>query len=287
MHGRTRLRSLLLTATVAALTATALAGAASASARSAPPGPNGPLDHFLCYRATSPTSTVVPGFKPPAAVRLQNQFNPNGFTAQIRAFTTHCNPVQKTLPTGEVFKVENPAWHLGCWSIAPSTDAKLFRVKVTNQFGTGELNTKRPTQLCLPSLKSEKAPPTFIRPGPNEVRPDNFTCYPVTYLRGGATFTPPAAVRLRDQFTPAGANYTAKIGLPKSLCLPTATTVANKPPTKINDPREHLLCFSITGRNPATLPRTVYDRNVFGVGAVRVVADGQTLCLPSFKTIIG
>lgn len=281
---------LLLVAAVSTLVAALFVAlpARAVAEDAALPGPTGPLDHFLCYTAVSVPSTVVPGFKPPAAVLLKNQFNPNGYPARLRVVTTHCNPVEKRLRTGEVFKVQNPSWHLVCWSMVAGTSAKTPVVQAENQFGTAVLTTAPPDRLCLPSLKSEKTPPSFGAPGPNEVRPDHFSCYRVAYPAGTPRFTPPPNVRLRDQFTPPGTSFVAKIGAPTRICLPTSKTLpTGGEPTPITNPTEHLVCFAVTGTNPATLPRTVYDLNQFGTGAVQVTARSQELCLPTLKRLIG
>src|SRR5690349_18271137 len=62
----------------------------AASHRAAPA-----VDHQLCYR------TGVSGRVIPANVILKNQFSPNGFHPTITAGQVLCNPVQKTLPTGQ------------------------------------------------------------------------------------------------------------------------------------------------------------------------------------------
>ncbi|HEY2308829.1 MAG TPA: hypothetical protein VGI05_23390, partial [Streptosporangiaceae bacterium] len=78
------------------------AAAASAAAELAPP----PLSHQLCYLASGT------GFKVPPAVTLKNALNPAGFTPAIGKVALHCNPVAKTLPTGKIFPITNPAAHL-------------------------------------------------------------------------------------------------------------------------------------------------------------------------------
>src|SRR5690349_2578898 len=84
------------------LAATAVAaGLATGPAAAAPAAPP-PVDHQLCYTATG-TFTI------PAGIRLINQFSPNSFVPSIRpTLAIHCNPVEKILPTGQVFPITNP-----------------------------------------------------------------------------------------------------------------------------------------------------------------------------------
>ena len=92
-----------------------VAGVAAASAvtHRAPP----PVDHQLCYTASGPN------FKIPSGVRLIDQFSPNGFVPTIvNPAVVHCNPVEKILPTGQVFPITNPNAHLACFNIKPPVD---------------------------------------------------------------------------------------------------------------------------------------------------------------------
>jgi hypothetical protein len=273
----TRWRTVCALAALSALASILTVMSVGAGASSAGPQPPG-LDHFTCYTAAAAAGTSVKGFATPPAVLLKNQFN--SFLAATGPITLHCNPTEKILPTGQVFPSNNPSWHLLCWAIKPNSNAAVFPVRVTNQFGNQiPLVTKPPTTLCLPSLKSTQNPPVFQPPGPNEVQPDHTTCYPVAYpAAGGPVFTPPPFVTIKDQFQ----SVNVKVGPPVALCIPTAKTVVpGKPPTPINNPRAHLLCFIA---NPATqvTPRTVFDQNQFGTGAVSINAT-RLLCLPSFK----
>src|SRR5262245_54765919 len=95
----TGMRLALAAAVVVVLTVGgAVAGVAAASAppHRAPP----PVDHQLCYAASST------GFKIPAGIRLVNQFSPNGFVPTVtHKAMLHCNPTVKILPTGQVFPI--------------------------------------------------------------------------------------------------------------------------------------------------------------------------------------
>jgi hypothetical protein len=108
-----------------------------------------PVDHQLCYSASGTQ------FKIPRGVKLVNQFSTAGFVPAIgSALVLHCNPVQKTLPDGQVFKITNPNAHLACFRIAPPTKQPTPTVVVTNQFGSATLVPSQPNLLCLPSWKS-------------------------------------------------------------------------------------------------------------------------------------
>lgn len=235
------------------------------------------LGHFVCY-----TSQAQSAFQTPPAVMLQNQFKTKGFLASTLRVGLHCNPVQKTLPSGAVSAVRSPSWHLLCWGINPNRTQEPRTVDVRNQFGQGRLTTSKPTSLCLPSLKSEATTnPTFKAPGANEIQPDHLSCYPARQVAGASSFKVPAFVGLKDQFGSAR----TKIGPPTLLCLPTGKTVDPAVgPTKINHSDSHLMCFAIAPDPAVSLPRTVYDRNQFGTGKVTAQRT-NLLCLPSFKTL--
>jgi hypothetical protein len=233
------------------------------------------LDHFLCYTAKAVKSTATSGFTPPSSVSLKNQLS--SFNAAPAVVVIHCNPVQKTVPGVGVTPITNPDAHLLCWSILVSQQPSVT-VTVTNQFGTGELTVGQPKLLCLPSWKSPTGPPNKA-----VVRPpglDHFTCYPVSYVAGGAKFAPPPLVVFKDQF----GTFETKIGKPILLCSPTQKTTPSGVVTPITNPDAHLLCFALKFKFPPK-PLTVFDQNQFGTGAVliRLVA---TLCVPSGKTIV-
>ncbi len=253
---------------------------ASAVAPPAGPQPAG-LDHFLCYNAVSLKSPKgLPKFKIPKGVVLFNQLAPKGFTPKIsKTLAAHCNPATKIVP-GAVFAAMSPSWHLLCFQISKAPAPISPTATVSNQFSPTapvHLALKAPTSLCLPSLKSLKTPPVFSPPGPNEIMPDHFTCYPATYAPGSPPFTPPP-VQVLDQFAPAPVSV--QIGNPTLLCVPTKKVVAGKT-YPITNPQAHLVCFAVT-QTPIISP--VWDENQFGVGEL-AIRSTSTLCLPSFKTI--
>jgi hypothetical protein len=248
---------------------------AVAKAKARPAVPAG-LDHFLCYNAASTPGTVP--VKPPNAVTLLNQFSPNPFKPKFAPVDLHCNPALKIVPSGQ-FPPKSPSWHLMCYQITGKQTPNKHLVQVSNQFGTARLNTGAPNQFCLPSLKSLQTPPQFNPPGPNEIMPDHFTCYP-TRLAGNTHFKPPTAIQVKDQFAPGPIQV--QIGVPVELCVPTQKSVKNVVKGPITNPAAHLLCFEVT-QTPVISP--IWDKNQFGTGQLNIT-NTRMLCLPSDKKLI-
>jgi hypothetical protein len=244
-----------------------------------------PLDHFLCYNVAPVAS--APGFTIPPKLKLKNQFSTSAFLARAGAADIHCNPATKILPDGQVFAPKSPSWHLLCFHINGVQNPPTHLVQVTNQFGQADLNTGPPDQLCAPSLKSTSTPPTFTPPGPGEVKPDHFTCYPVTYA-GTGRFTPPSGVMVADQFNPTPVPI--QVLDPQSLCLPTKKTLGTRVLAKITNPTMHLLCFG-TAPPVATPTFPIWDQNQFSAatgGELNFTGNpnGNSLCLPSTKILL-
>jgi hypothetical protein len=245
-----------------------------AVATSAPAGAAQPprLDHFLCYISSAQ------GFKPPASALLKNQFSKKGFRVKFGDGLLHCNPVAKTLQTGQTTPIKNPKAHLVCFQVTPGSPQPIHVVDATNQFGTARLTTGDPVALCLPTWKNEQTPKF-----PKAAQPpglDHFTCYNARYLNPDKPFKLPSSVGLADQF----GKSTATLGEPNALCLPTSKTVPGKPATKITNPQAHLVCFTVK-LDPPPLGRTVFDKNQFGIAKV-ATQDANELCVPSFKKVI-
>jgi hypothetical protein len=206
-------------------------------------------------------------------VRLINQFSPNGLVPKIGAVDLHCNPVQKTVPTG-VTKITNPNAHLLCWNVTASQPAKT--VLVTNQFGKAKLKTGSPTQLCLPTWKDLTGPPKKPAAAPPGL--SHFTCYTVAYTPGAVRFRPPTSVRLKDQFSTRP--VPVKVGAPELLCLPT-TKITNGATDPAQNTPAHLLCYAVS---PTPKRDPVYDQNQFGTGKINIQKT-RLLCLPSTITV--
>jgi hypothetical protein len=269
---RPSVRKLLLAVAVVALATAGLVSGASLTAGAAPP----PVDHFLCYQASSAPSAAGPGFKVPTGIRLIDQFAPKGFVPRITSVDLHCNPTLKKASTGNA-KITNPNGHLLCWKIA-APNQPAHTVQVTNQFGRAMLTTGAPTQLCLPTWKSLTGPPK--KPTPAPPRLSHFTCYGVSYVAGTPPFKPPAAVQVRDQFAPKPVNV--KVGNPVLLCLPTTKVLPTGKAFRPVNTVTHLLCFAVS---PTPTKSPVFDQNQFGTGKVQI-ARTKLLCLPSTKKVI-
>jgi hypothetical protein len=258
-------------ATGTATAGTATAGTARHEARIAQTTQPPPVDHQLCYNASSGSYAI------PAGVRLINQFSPNGFVPAIsHVVTVHCNPVEKIVPSG-VYPITNPNAHLACYTISTSGQPTPT-VVVTNQFGSATLVPSQPNLLCVPSWKSLTGPPgksPTTPPGLN-----HFTCYPVT-VKSGA-YTPPSSIKLLDEFasTPVPVSVNP---VPSELCLPTEKILPTGQVFPIINPTLHLLCFQVS---QTPIVPTVWDENQFGTLPVKIIST-KWLCLPSTKTVVG
>ncbi len=273
-----RSRSRLILGSIILFTAAvpAAVSVASGPAAAAPPT----LDHFQCYVATAAQTAAIPTPFPttPSAVMLKNVFAPSGFLAAIGTLEMHCNPTKKTLPSGAVTPITNPAAHLECWGLKPNASAPIPPLTTfQNQFGRGALQATAIRSLCLPSWKDENSPANF----PPETAPpglDHFVCYTVVHPAGTPAFTRPATVTLADQFF----THETKVGVPNLMCAPTKKIVdpAAGTPTLVN-PTKYLVCFA-TPASTAFAARTVFAKNQFGIGGVRVLRNTE-LCVPSIR----
>jgi hypothetical protein len=265
----TAVKAGLAAVVVAAAGAGALGGVAAASASPAahPAAAAPPIDHQLCYTATAN------GFKIPANVELENQFSTTPFPVKIGAVAVHCNPVEKILPSGQVFRINYPNDHLLCWQITEATQPAP-KVVASNQFGKATLFLGQPNLLCLPSWKSLTGPPvekTVAPPGLG-----HFACYLVQDVSG--VYNPPP-VQLQDEFSPDGPVSASVKQIPTELCVPTEKIVNGKV-YKIIKPNQALLCYPVT-QTPIISP--VFDKNQFGNSPV-TIEQTSTLCPPTTIT---
>jgi hypothetical protein len=230
-------------------------------------GAGTPGQHYLCY-----TATAKAGFKIPPGIRLVNAFSPNGFVPRIGAAQYHCNPTLKDVPTAS-FPILQPTWHWLCYKI--TTNQASNTVTANNQFGSGQLVTKTPNDLCVPSWKSLTGPPNQTPTTPPGA--DHYTCYPVSYAKGTTTrFVPPAGVQVQDEFAP-GRLVTVKVGAPQRLCVPTEKILPTGLSFPINNPSLYYVCFKVS-KTPIINP--VFDENQFGTGTV-AIKKTKWLCVPS------
>ncbi|MBV8464193.1 MAG: hypothetical protein JO368_12925 [Acidimicrobiales bacterium] len=253
--------------------ATALVGiggatlAAGLTAPAASATSSAPPQHYLCYVASAKK-----GFTVPPGIILINPIAPNGVKPTVGPANLLCNPALKIIP-GATFPITNPTWHfLGFKITATQASATLT---VSNQFGTGNVITGNPNELLVPSWKSLTGPPNQpVSAPPGE---DHYTCYPVK-LAKGSKFTPPSAVSVQDEFTPASTGpVNVTVGKPQELCLATTKILPTGQQFPPSDPTLHYLCFKVT-KTPIINP--VFVQNQFGTGPVTVKVT-KWLCLPS------
>ncbi len=301
-----------LTAVLLALLGSAVLATPSASAGPPPPPAQPPgLDHFLCFTAVDP-GAAAPGFLPPGAIDLKNQFWKKGMAVGVGPVDMHCNPTAKVMQNAAggpvtTFPSNSPDYHLLCLAIvAPNSVAR--HVKVTDQFGTFYLTADPPKDLCLPSLKSLSSPPipwppTAATVPPPEIAPNHFTCFDVVPNTLGPTVpTIPAVTSVADEFVHAlggpSATFPVQVDpVPDMLCLPTQKTVSvtvgtkvKKTVYKITNARAHLLCFPVT-ETPFLSP--VFDSNQFNLKGApvdivppTVTPYAESICLPSYKVLL-
>ena len=142
-----------------------------------------------------------------------------------------------------------------------------------NQFGTATLRLLAARSLCLPSWKNAGSALTF----PASSAPANldaYVCYQASHPSGTPSFRLPASVSLTDQF----GKVTTKVGTATSVCVPTARSVSGHGWSRVVNPATYSVCFVLPNASAAT--RTTFDKNGFGIGAVKASHDTQ-LCLPA------
>ena len=128
----------------------------------------------------------------------------------------------------------------------------------------------------MPSWKNSSAPTKF----PSTSAPtnlDSYVCYSVVHPAGTPAFKLPPSVALKDQFGSA----TTTVGAPNIVCLPTIRSANSFGGwTKIVNSTNYSVCFALPVKAAATY--TAYDKNQFGVGAVKM-SHSTELCVPSVK----
>ncbi len=108
------------------------------------------VDHFQCYAvkvaAGSPRFAVIAG------VTLEDQFGP--MTVEVRKPKFLCLPVDAR---GESPGAETHADHLMCYQVKQTDDLKFAKRKgvfVHDQFGPETVDLTKPSELCVPALRS-------------------------------------------------------------------------------------------------------------------------------------
>ncbi len=220
------------------------------------------LDHFRCYFTQgAPLSEVV---------GLTDQFDPataGGQTFRVMYPVRLCNPVEKT-HLDKVTPITNPDGHLKMYLIAPAPTAAgavaqpapARMVIVRNQFGFQSLRLGQPEILAVPTQKFPHNPPQGL---------DHFKCYRAT----GRSIN--QGVSLSDQFLQSP---DVKVFEPFGFCNPVAK-LHNDQVTPIQNPKAHLVCYTIT-REP--FETSVDTSNQFGIESL-LVHGTDLLCVPSAK----
>jgi hypothetical protein len=107
------------------------------------------VDHFQCYKAKA--SKGAPKFVPVLNVEIEDQFGI--MHVDVKKPTYLCNPVDKN---GE--GIHDSVTHLMCYQVKQvKTEPKFQKVLgvfVNNQFGPEQLDVKKPSELCVPALKT-------------------------------------------------------------------------------------------------------------------------------------
>ncbi len=128
-----------------------------------PPDPNSHnVDHFLCYEIENDDDDEShdgndEADAPALQVLVQDEFNPDARLFDIKQPEWLCNPVDKN---GEGIK--NPDNHLICYRAKPSKGElkheKINGLFINNQFGQSQVDTKKETNLCVPSTETLSEP---------------------------------------------------------------------------------------------------------------------------------
>lgn len=202
--------------------------------------PKAPPDHYKCYTAKFPTFAK-------RTVTLRDQFGQA--EAKVLRPRFFCTPSTKGAEP-----LYDEASHLTCYALKP-TKAKQ-QVAIHNQFGSGDVTTKKRTLLCLPTAKNGEG---------DAIEVDHFDCYSGKFPK-----IAPRPVTLVDQFK----TEQNKASKPLALCNP-----VSKNGEPIRNPLEHLVCYRL---KPQSEARTVTIANQFGGGSVKIKRSAM-LCVPTGK----
>ena len=111
-----------------------------------PTTPKG-ANHYTCYPVSYATSSNH--YVPPSPIMVQDEFAKAPVTVKVGAPQELCVPTEKILPSGLVYKINNPNLYYVCFAVS-KTPIKS-PVYDENQFGTGPVTIKTTRWLCLPS----------------------------------------------------------------------------------------------------------------------------------------
>src|SRR5262249_27513827 len=219
------------------------------------------VDHFRCYIVPlSPTLNVN--------VLLVDQFDAAANQVEeITALTIvrFCNPVQKTLSTGDVTPIVNIKHHLTLFTI--NTQPIVLRtVVIKNQFGQQVITTADARILAVPTGKGLPPNP----PPPPSTDLDHYKCYTAS---GNAVNAP---VLLKDQFL----SEDTTVLRPVLFCNPVKKTHGIIVVGILN-PDVHLTCYATSASHFAGT--SINIRNQFvGLNSL-ALPQPDLLSLPPLK----
>ena len=220
---------------------------------------NPPRDHFKCYKAG--TARGTPKFAV-TTVPLADQFETK--LTDLKKPSLLCNPADKN---GE--GVADPTAHLECYvSKDTKTDPKQPRFKlttpvtITNQFGFGVMQIKKPHVTCVPSEKNGVASVLDL---------NHFKCYKAGTARKTPKFQK-RPVTLSDHFLATSSTVLT----PFMLCAP-----VDKNGEGSKDPAAHLACYKIKDATKFA-GTTVTTANQLGTETL-AIKQARMVCVPSRK----
>jgi hypothetical protein len=219
------------------------------------------VDHFRCYIVPqSPTLNVN--------VQLIDQFdaaaNEEEQITQL-IIVRFCNPVQKTLPTGDVTPIVDIKHHLTLFLINPQPMV-LRTVVIKNQFGQQVLTTADAKVLAVPTGKGLPPNP----PPPPSTDLDHYKCYSASGNAVNAT------VLLKDQFL----SENTTVQRPVLFCNP-VKKIHGTVVVGIQNPDVHLTCYVTSASHfPGT---SINIRNQFVALNNLALRQPDLLCVPSLK----
>jgi uncharacterized membrane protein len=165
--------------------------------------------------------------------------------------------------------------HLLCYDVSETSGWRSFEVRVSNQFGDGQiLAVKEPKRLCVPSTKEQVD--SEIPPGdPEGLELDHFQCYGVEIPEDLLRFDP-VEVALSDQFR----DWDQLVKKPRSLCTP-----VDKNGEGVFGPEKHLTCYEVKPLDGESAHRRlnldVLVSNQFGEEQLFTVKRPKSVCVPS------
>ncbi len=214
------------------------------------------LEHYACYQVKELTKRVAP-----RRLAITDQFGT--LKPQLRRAHQLCNPAQKNSERWQ--QRQN---HLKCYQLKPPP-FKQRNVVTRDQFGSLQLNVRKPSDVCMPTLKKpiRRNQKPSLRGQPNVLLLDRFVCYNVTQTAKRA----PISATIRDQFGRS------------RIVVYEAVTLCN--PARVNKiisyhPIRHLVCYRIT--HSGFRPGYVQTSNQFGREVLKVT-DLKRLCVPALK----